>query len=358
MPAAELPLFGDASPAPARPAESCRPTRAAAPPDLSARFTARLARLARRAEQDGWDPEVDCATAPAQVIDEPCRSLLRANDSPDIAFDLSINPYRGCEHGCLYCCVRPVHGPDFETRIFAKTNAADRLREELRRPGYQPRPINIGSATDAYQPAERRLGITRALLEVLDEARHPLGIVTRSGGIVRDLELLAAMAARGQLLVFVSMSTLDARLSRQLEPRASRPARRLAAIRALAQAGVWVGVNVAPVIPRLNEDEIESIIEAAAQAGARAAHWTALQRPAQTGLPLPPWLDEALQDSPEPGLGTWAERIGQRIEAAAARHGLAREVPELDRSAFRPPRPPRPGQAAHFDRRSGQGELF
>lgn len=294
-------------------------------PDLPAR----LERLRRQTEREGWSAPDAPGTPPLPaVIDEPCRSLLRANDSPDVDMPLSVNPYRGCAHACLFC---EAHPDEAEPLLFAKTNAADRLREELRRPGYPPRPINLGATTDVYQPAEHRLGITRALLEVLDEAHHPLAIVTRSAGIVRDLDLLAAMAARGQLLVLVSLMTLDAALARQLEPQASAPAQRLAAIRALARAGVPVGVNLSPLVPLLSEPEIEPIIAAAARVLAQ------LQS------------DEADRA---------ADRMRHSFEVAAALHGLALSLPALELRGFRPPRAPLPRDAARFEHRTGQGRLF
>lgn len=381
------------------PEDTCQEAPATAlpgPGHLKGRGTAwRLAgrheRRAREATDDGWgsldqraedDGERLAATTTTQVIDEPCRSLLRANDSPDVPFDLSINPYRGCEHGCIYCYARPTHsyadlspGLEFETRILAKTNAADRLREELRRPRYTPRPINLGSATDAYQPVERRLRLTRQILEVLHEAQHPFSVVTKSGGIVRDLDLLVPMAQRRQVLAFVSVTTLDNGLARRMEPRASAPARRLAAIRALAEAGVWVGVNVAPVIPFLNEPEIEQIIEAAAQAGAKSLHWTVVRLPWEVNPLFQQWLGEHFPDRAHrvmerirdlrggrdhdadfstrmKGEGIWADLIRQRMLAAAHRHGLVREVPALDFSQFRPPGPPASPPGPH------QRELF
>jgi DNA repair photolyase len=337
---------------------------------------------------DGWGSldqiALDAAERPVQateVSDEACRSILARNESPDIPFDLSINPYRGCEHGCIYCYARPTHGYlnlspglDFETRIVAKRNAAERLRAELARPAYVPTPINLGSATDAYQPVERRLGITRALLEVLDETRHPLSIVTKSGGIVRDLDLIARMAARQQVLVFISITTLDPALGRVLEPRASAPARRLAALRALAGAGVWVGVNVAPVIPFINEPEIEHIVEVAAAAGARSLHWTVLRLPWEVAPLFRQWLGEHFPDRAErvmarvremrggrdyqadfatrmKGAGPWAQLIRQRVELAGARHGLVRHTPVLDCSAF-----VRPASPQRID--TSQGSLF
>jgi DNA repair photolyase len=361
------------------------------------RIAHRFETAQRTVEDDGWgllDQQVQEELAdgtpaggcePTRVSDEHCRSILTRNDSPDLPFELSINPYRGCEHGCIYCYARPTHsylglspGLDFETRLVAKTNAAERLRVELARPGYVPRPINIGSATDAYQPVERRLGITRALLQVLDEARHPLSIVTKSGGIVRDLDLLTRLAERRQLLVFISITTLDNELGRRLEPRASAPARRLAAVRALAEAGVWVGVNVAPIIPFVNEPEIERILEAAAAAGARSAHWTVLRLPWEVAPLFRQWLQAHLPDRAErvmarvremrggrdydadfatrmKGDGVWAQLIRQRVETAAARHGLLRHTPEMDCRAFVRPAPPAAGVVSPD---SAQASLF
>jgi DNA repair photolyase len=352
------------------------------------RIAGRYERRARNAVDDGWGSLDQIAeddstrVTRTEVIDEPCRSLLRANDSPDVPFELSINPYRGCEHGCIYCYARPTHsyadlspGLDFETRILAKTNAADRLREELRRPRYTPRPLNLGSATDAYQPVERSLKLTRRIIEVLHEAQHPFSVVTKSGGIVRDLDLLAEMAQRQQVLVFISITTLDNDLARILEPRASAPARRLAAIRALSDAGVWVGVNVAPVIPFINEPEIEQIIEAAAGAGAKSLHWTVVRLPWEVNPLFQQWLDQHFPDRAHrvmerirdlrggkdydadfstrmKGEGIWADLIRQRMLGAAHRYGLVREVPTLDFSRFRPPRAPEPAIPPN------QGELF
>ncbi len=336
----------------------------------------------RAAIDDGWPGEADSAgvTAPVDrgprtvVRIETAGRILSRNDSPDVPFEQALNPYRGCEHGCIYCYARPTHsylnlspGLDFETQLIAKTNAAERLRAELARPGYRPSPINIGSATDAYQPIERTHRLTRALLEVLDETRHPATVVTKSGGIVRDMDLLARMAAREQLIVFVSVTSLDARLSARLEPRAASPARRLAAIRALAEAGVWVGVNVAPIIPFVNEPEIEQILAAAAQAGARSAHWTVVRLPWEVAPLFRDWLQVHLPDRADrvmariremrggrdydadfasrmKGQGTWAMLLRQRVEKGAARVGLVRQTPVLDVSAFVPPA--RPNTAA------------
>jgi len=251
-------------------------------------------------------------------------------------------------------------GLDFETKLVAKAGAADRLRLALNQRGYQPRPLNVGSVTDAYQPIERRLRVTRSIIEVLHEAQHPFSVVTKSGAVVRDIDLLAEMAARRQVLVFISVTSLDNGLSRILEPRASSPARRLAAIRALAQAGVWVGVNVAPIVPFINEPEIEQIIEAASQAGARSVHWTVVRLPWEVSPLFESWLQQHFPARAErvmarvremrggknyqadfasrmKGAGVWADLIRQRVEKAGQRHGLVRPAPLLDFSAFRAP---------------------
>lgn len=325
------------------------------------------------------------ATPPGtEVRWERTGRILNANESPDVPFELSINPYRGCEHGCIYCYARPTHsylnlspGLDFETRLIAKAGAAERLREALCRPGYQPRALNVGSATDAYQPIERQLRVTRSIIEVLHEAQHPFSLVTKSGAVVRDVDLLGEMAARRQVLVFISVTSLSNPLSRILEPRAASPARRLAAIRKLAEAGVWVGVNVAPIVPFINEPEIEQIVEAAAAAGARSVHWTVVRLPWEVRPLFEHWLAHHFPDRAArvmariremrggkaydadfatrmKGGGVWADLIRQRVLKAAQRHGLVRETPELDASAFRPPR----SVPLEATAPSAQGRLF
>ncbi len=299
---------------------------------------------------------------------EHSRSIISRNDSPDIAFRQSVNPYRGCEHGCIYCYARPAHayvdlspGLDFETRIYFKPDAAALLGRELARPGYRCQPIAIGSNTDGYQPAERELRITRSLLELLAECRHPVAIVTKSALIERDLDLLAPMAAAGLARVMVSVTTLDDELKRRLEPRTAGPSRRLQVISRLAQAGVPVGVLAAPMIPALNDHELESILEAAAAAGARHAGYILLRLPHEVAPLFDEWLMQhyplrrshvlgllrdmragALNDpsfgSRMHGTGALAQLLGARFERACRKLGLnADDGPALDTSAFRPP---------------------
>jgi len=334
---------------------------------------------------DGWGTLEQAAReetlAPqTQVIERPVQSILSGNDSPDIGFDLSINPYRGCEHGCVYCYARPTHsylnlspGLDFETRIIAKVNAAERLRVALSARGYSPLHLNIGSATDAYQPAERRLGITRSVIAVLAETRHPFSLVTKSSGVERDIDLIAPMAVDNLAAVYVSLTTLDPALARALEPRAASPQRRLRTIEALAKAGVPVGVSVSPLIPFLNEPELEHILTAARDAGAQAAFSIVLRLPWEVNPLFQDWLQRHVPDratrimarvrdmrggkdndpsfgSRMTGQGLWAQLLRQRLDKACARLGLARRRIELDLTRFQPPAA-QAGQA-------GQGELF
>ncbi|MGZ5922918.1 MAG: PA0069 family radical SAM protein, partial [Rhizomicrobium sp.] len=225
---------------------------------------------------DGWRPE-DNAPPPlrTEVIHDATRSIIAHNKSPDLSFDQSINPYRGCEHGCIYCFARPTHaylglspGADFESRLFAKPNAAELLAKELRAPGYVPRVIAMGTNTDPYQPLEKKMRITRSILEVLRDFRHPVAIVTKSPLILRDLDILSEMAAMGLAKAALSVTTLDRKLARVMEPRAGTPARRLQAIAALASSGIPAGVMFAPAIPALNDHEMEAVLEAAQEAGA------------------------------------------------------------------------------------------
>ena len=332
----------------------------------------RFATRAHQAFDDGWGTldqhaHEEKLSPSTEIIEEHVQSIIASNDSPDIAFDLSINPYRGCEHGCIYCFARPTHsylnmspGLDFETRIIAKLNAAERLRETFAGRSYRPKLLNIGAATDAYQPAERRLGITRSVIEVLAECRHPFSLVTKSSGVERDLDLIAPMAADRLAAVYVSVTSLDAGLARILEPRAAAPHRRLRTIEALAKAGVPVGVSVSPIIPFINEPEIERILEAAASAGASSAFGIVLRLPWEVNPLFQQWLADHFPDRAARvmarvremrggrdydssygtrmrGQGVWADLLAQRLKKAIARFGLDRERFELDLTLFRRP---------------------
>src|SRR5688572_13231535 len=239
------------------------------------------------AVDDGWGSlDEELPPLPTIVQPEPARSIISRNDSPDISFDQSINPYRGCEHGCIYCYARPSHaylnlspGLDFETRLFAKVNAPELLREELGRPGYACEVISLGANTDPYQPVEREYRITRGILEVLSECDHPVGIVTKNALVERDIDILAPMAKKNLATVFISLNNLDHDLARRLEPRCSAPARRLQAMGSLSAAGIPVGIIMAPVIPFLTDHQIEPVLEAAYAAGARSSGYVLMRLP-------------------------------------------------------------------------------
>jgi DNA repair photolyase len=334
---------------------------------------------------DGWGALERAAleeqSAPeTQIIEQTVKSILSGNDSPDIPFDLSINPYRGCEHGCVYCFARPTHsyldlspGLDFETRIIAKVNAAERLRAALSAKAYAPLPLNIGSATDAYQPAERRLRITRSVIEVLVEFRHAFSIITKSAGIERDIDLLAPLARENLTAVYVSIPTLDGALARIMEPRAAAPERRLKTIEKLARAGIPVGVSVSPLIPFINEPELEQVLECARAEGATSAFATVLRLPWEVNPLFQQWLQTHFPDRAarvmarvhelrgghdnDPrfharmtGQGPWGDLLAQRFAKATARLGLRSERRALDLSAFRQPsiQAPAPRQATLF----------
>ena len=335
----------------------------------------RFAPEARAPFDDGWTRE-DQAPAPLQttITIERARTIIARNDSPDIPFDQSINPYRGCEHGCVYCYARPSHaylelspGLDFETQLFAKTNAAERLRAELAKPGYRVSPISLGANTDCYQPAERKHRITRQILEVLAECEHPLTIVTKSALVERDLDLLAPMARKNLVKVFVSIGTLDRVLARKLEPRAASPQRRLDVLKALADAGVPCGVVVAALIPALNDRTLEHVLEQAAKAGAQEAAYVILRLPNELKHLFKEWLAAHYPERAEHvmsivrqmrggrendprfhermrGTGNYAELIDRRFDIACRRHGLnghggGRRTPALDCTRFVPPSP-------------------
>jgi len=331
----------------------------------------RFERTSREPFDDGWGSLAELARSPApatEVHPDTAKSVLTRNDSPDIGFDRTLNPYRGCEHGCIYCYARPSHaylglssGLDFETKIFAKHDAAELLRRELARPGYRPDVLVLGSNTDPYQPIERRLAITRGVLEVLLEARHPFAITTKGAGILRDLDLLAEAARLGLARVDVSVTTLDPELARRMEPRAAAPWRRLEVIRALASAGVPVGANLAPLIPGLNDHEIERIASAVAEAGAGRLNWILVRLPHEVKDLFAAWLEahvpgragrvlsllrqcrEGRLNDPRfghrmRGSGPLAELLAARVEKARRRFGLDRPQPPLRTDLFRPPR--------------------
>ena len=264
----------------------------------------RFEKVEREAFDDGWAHEEGGAenenarALKTQIIEEKAVSIITRNQSPDIPFTQSINPYQGCEHGCIYCYARPTHayrnlspGVDFETRIFAKINAAELLRKELSKPGYRCEVISLGANTDPYQPAERKLNITRSILEVCAEFNQPVGIVTKNALVERDLDILAPMAQKHLVNVFVSVNNLDHEIARRLEPRCVAPQRRIEAIRALAQAGVPVGVLVAPVIPFLTDDQIETVLETAYEAGATQAGYVVLRLPYEVKTLFRDWLE-------------------------------------------------------------------
>ena len=340
----------------------------------------RFATDARERFDDGWpgDEAAGEGVAPwrTEVIWQDAKSAINRNDSPDLPFDATVNPYRGCEHGCIYCFARPTHsylglspGLDFETRIIAKRHLAAVLAREIARPAYRLSPIVIGAATDCYQPVERRLGLTRQLIEVLGAARHPFSLITKSSGVERDLDLLAPLAAQRLAAVYVTITTLDGELARRLEPRAASPQRRLRTVRALAAAGVPVGVSVAPQIPFVNED-MEQVLAAAREAGASSAFYTVLRLPWEVAPLFRAWLQAHLPDRAERvmarvqdlrggqdyradwgqrmhGQGIWAELLRQRFAKACQRLGFGAGRTGFDLSRFSPPPPP-----------SAQAELF
>jgi len=300
------------------------------------------------------------------TIEKP-RTIVTRNASPDIGFDRSINPYRGCEHGCIYCFARPTHafhdlspGLDFETRLFAKPDAPELLRHELAAPRYECRPIAFGTNTDPYQPIEARYRITRGCLEILAETRHPLTITTKSDRVLADIDLLRGMAADGLAAVAISITSLDPRTARTLEPRAPHPEKRLAAVRRLADAGIPVHVSIAPVVPQITDHEIEHLIERAAQAGARGVFYLPVRLPHEVAPLFRAWLEAHHPDRAakvmatiqsirggrdnDPGFftrmkgqGPWAELLRTRFDIAMRKAGLGRERLALRTDLFRPP---------------------
>ncbi|WP_447936193.1 PA0069 family radical SAM protein [Thermomonas fusca] len=369
------------SPAPPHPDDDAR--RAMAPRKGRGAASAPAGRFEKRAlryDDDGWGSVYEALEeAPAtrtRVTSEQARSIISRNNSPDVGFSQSVNPYRGCEHGCVYCFARPSHayldlspGLDFETRLFAKTNAAELLRAELAKPGYVPVPIALGINTDGWQPVERAHGISRACLDVLLQARHPLSIVTKGSALLRDIDLLAELAAHGLVHVHVSITTLDNALSAKLEPRAAAPHTRLKLVAALREAGVPAGVLVAPVIPAITDEYLERILEAAREAGARSAGYVLLRLPHELKELWREWLQlhypdraahvmslvrqmrggkdyDSAYGTRMRGQGPFADLVAMRFAKASRRLGFA-ALPPLRTDLFQRPRPASP-----------QGELF
>jgi DNA repair photolyase len=319
---------------------------------------------------DGWYQEAEAdVRIKTHVTQEMAKSILSRNQSPDLPFSVSLNPYRGCEHGCIYCFARPTHaylglspGLDFETQLFAKTNAANLLRQELAQKNYQPLPIALGVNTDAYQPCEKQFKITRQVLEVLQECQHPVGLITKSSLIERDIDIIAGMAEKQLAVVAITITTLDHNISRQLEPRAASPTRRLQIIRHLSQAGIPVSVSVAPIIPFITEQEMERVLAAAVDAGASGAGYTVLRLPHEVNPLFQEWLQTHFPERAQRvmnrirdmrggadykaefgsrmrGEGVWADMIRQRFLKTLKRlnvqhHGRIRD---LNCSLFRRP---------------------
>ena len=337
----------------------------------------RFEAVARERFDDGWSGADDELPPPKTTVTvERAKTVLQRQDSPDLSFEYSLNPYRGCEHGCIYCYARPSHGYlnlspglDFETRLFAKPEAAQLLRAELAKPVYRCSPIALGVNTDAYQPIERELKITRQILEVLAECRHPVSIVTKSALIERDLDLLGRLAQDGLVQVFISVTTLDAEVARKLEPRAASPRRRLQAMRALNESGVPCGVFVAPVIPFLTDAQMENVLQAAHAHGARAAAYTLLRLPYELRDLFKGWLathyplkaehvmsrlremrggkeNDSEFGSRFTGQGLFSQLLAQRFRLACERLGLGWPEAGLDTTKF--VRPNRGGQQSLF----------
>jgi DNA repair photolyase len=321
---------------------------------------------------DGWQNDDELPPLKTEVMRDSSRTIITRNNSPDISFSQSINPYKGCEHGCIYCFARPTHaylglspGADFESRLFAKPNAAELLVRELSASGYVPKIIAMGTNTDPYQPTEKRMRITRSILEVLRDFNHPVGIVTKSNLVLRDLDILGPMAEKGLAKVAVSITTLDRHLARVMEPRASTPPRRLEAVRALNEAGVPAGVMFAPVIPALNDEELESVLGAAKEAGAVSAGYVLLRLPLEIKDLFREWLEtnvpgrakhvmslvrqmrggkdyDSTWHTRMRGTGPYAELIARRFRMAVKRLDLNREPHPLVLNRFK--RPPQLGE--------------
>jgi DNA repair photolyase len=335
--------------------------------------SSRYDRETRVLVDDGWqNEEEELPPLKTEVMKDSSRTIITRNNSPDISFSQSINPYKGCEHGCIYCFARPTHaylglspGADFESKLFAKPNAAELLARELSAPNYVPKVIAMGTNTDPYQPTEKRMRITRSILEVLREFNHPVGIVTKSALILRDLDILAPMAAEGLAKVAVSVTTLDRKLARTMEPRAATPPKRLETIRALVEAGIPTNVMFAPVIPALNDEELENVLTAAKEAGALSAGYVLLRLPLEIKDLFREWLEESFPDRAKHvmslvrqmrggkdydsnwhtrmrGTGPYAALIARRFHIAVKRIGLNRESHPLVLNKFK--RPPQLGE--------------
>ena len=333
--------------------------------NLTGRFDSEV----REAFDDGWEGLAALEDFKTEVRQELAKSIIATNDSPDIGFDQSINPYRGCEHGCIYCFARPTHcyldlsaGLDFETVLIAKTNAAELLERELARPSYKVKTIALGTNTDPYQPIERTYELTRRILEIMDRTSHPVSIVTKSALVLRDIDLLTSLAARGLVKVFLSVTSLDHRLSRRMEPRAATPERRLDAIAQLNAAGVPTGAMVAPIVPAVNDAFIEAILERVAEAGGKETGYVLLRLPLEIAGLFQEWLEEEFPDRArrvmslvrgtrggkdyvsnwgerQLGAGPYAELIAKRFQIATQRLGLNRVRFQLRGDLFE-----RPGQ--------------
>ncbi|WP_224101274.1 PA0069 family radical SAM protein [Paraburkholderia caribensis] len=338
----------------------------------------------REAVDDGWiAPSEEESGRPAlrtQLFEERAKSILTHNQSPDIPFSVSLNPYRGCEHGCIYCFARPTHsylglspGLDFESRIYAKVNAPELLAREMAKKSYVPEPIALGVNTDAWQPVERDLKLTRRVIQVLSEHNQAFAAITKNSLIERDIDLLAPMAAKGLMMAAITITTLDADIARTLEPRAATPARRLRTIRALSEAGIPVGVSIAPVIPFVTEQDMERVLEACAEAGATSASYIVLRLPWEVAPLFKGWLEAHFPDRAErvmnrvrdmrggkdydasfstrmKGEGLWADLLKQRFANAVRRLGLnARNHGILDMSHFKRAELPKPRKPATPD---------
>ena len=336
--------------------------------NMAGRFEA----FSRSLFDDGWQGLEDLPAFRTTVFEEKPKTIISRNDSPDVGFDQSINPYRGCEHGCSYCYARPAHaymglspGLDFESKLFAKPEAAKLLRAELSAKGYVPKTIALGANTDAYQPIERERRITRGILEVLSEFNHPVGIVTKSALVTRDIDILAPMAKKGLVKVALSVTSLDPKLCRAMEPRAATPAKRLDALAQLSAAGIPTVVLVAPIVPAVNDSEIEAILSAAKTAGAQEAGYVMLRLPHEVKDVFRDWLQTTMPEraakvmslvkassggkdydarfgARQTGTGPYAWTIGRRFELSCQRLDLNRRKLKLDVSQFT--RPPQPGE--------------